>query len=179
MTSEWRFWPGRAEVVPLRQTAAWRTSRTSAFAYKGKGIDIPTIGRHLGVKSILEGSVRKTTNRIRITAQLIDVESDSHLLSETYERELQDIFALQDEIASAVAAKLEASLGIIREEARQESGTANLAAYDDFLRGRALQWQRGRAVIQAYEHFRAAVTIDASYADALAWSGLVPADGYL
>ena len=145
------------------------TSRTSAFSFKGKNIDVPTIGRKLGVKTILEGSVRKTANRVRITAQLVDVESDSHLWSETYERELQDIFALQDEIARAVAAKLEVSLGVSREKERQESGTANLTAYDHFLRGRSLQWQRGRAVVQAYEHFRIAVTLDPNYADALAW----------
>ena len=145
------------------------TSRTSAFAFKGKNLDVPTIGRKLGVKTILEGSVRKTANRVRITAQLVDVESDSHLWSETYERELQDIFGLQDEIAGAVAAKLEVSLGISREKERQESGTTNLAAYDHFLRGRSLQWQRGRAVVQAYEHFRVAATIDPNYADALAW----------
>ncbi|HEY2968958.1 MAG TPA: adenylate/guanylate cyclase domain-containing protein [Casimicrobiaceae bacterium] len=145
------------------------TSRTSAFAFKGKNIDVPTIGRKLGVKTILEGSVRKTANRVRITAQLIDVESDSHLWSETYERELQDIFAVQDEIAGMVAAKLEVSLGVSREKERQESGTTNLAAYDHFLRGRSLQWQRGRAVVQAYEHFRIAVALDPNYADALAW----------
>jgi len=145
------------------------TSRTSAFAFKGMNTDIPTIGRKLGVKTILEGSVRRTANRVRITAQLIEVESDSHLWSETYERELEDIFALQDEIAGTVAAKLEVSLGISRERERQASGTANLAAYDHFLRGRTLQWQRGRAVVDAFEHFRAAVTLDPSYADALAW----------
>ena len=144
------------------------TSRTSAFAFKGKNVDIPTIGRKLGVKTILEGSVRKTANRVRITAQLVDVESDSHLWSETYERELQDIFALQDEIAGTVAAKLEVSLGVSREKEREESGTTNLAAYDHFLRGRTLQWQRGRAVVQAYEHFRMAATMDPNYADALA-----------
>ena len=145
------------------------TSRTSAFAFKGKNVDVPTIGRKLGVKTILEGSVRKTANRVRITAQLVDVGSDSHLWSETYERELQDIFAVQDEIARMVAAKLEVSLGISRESERQESGTANLAAYDHFLRGRSLQWERGRAVVQAYEHFRIAVALDPNYADALAW----------
>ena len=145
------------------------TSRTSAFSFKGGNVDLPTIGRKLAVKTILEGSVRKTANRVRITAQLVDVESDTHLWSETYDRELQDIFALQDEIAGTVAAKLEVSLGISREQDRQASGTTNLAAYDHFLRGRTLQWQRGRAVIQAYEHFRLAATLDPRYADALAW----------
>jgi TolB-like protein len=145
------------------------TSRTSAFSFKGRNVDLPTIGRKLAVKTILEGSVRKTANRVRITAQLVDVESDSQLWSETYERELRDIFALQDEIAGTVAAKLEVSLGVSRERERQASGTTNLAAYDHFLRGRTLQWQRGRAVIQAYEHFRLAATLDPHYADALAW----------
>jgi TolB-like protein len=145
------------------------TSRTSAFAFKGTNADVPTIGRKLGVKTILEGSVRRTGNRVRITAQLVDVASDSHLWSETYERELEDIFALQDDIARSVAARLEVSLGVTREKERQASGTSNLAAYDHFLRGRALQWQRGRAVVDAFEHFRVAVTLDPMYADALAW----------
>ncbi len=145
------------------------TSRTSAFSFKGSNVDLPTIGRKLSVRTVLEGSVRKTANRVRITAQLVDVESDSHRWSETYDRELQDIFALQDEIAGTVAAKLEVSLGVSRQQERQASGTTNLAAYDHFLRGRTLQWQRGRAVIQAYEHFRLAATLDPHYADALAW----------
>ena len=145
------------------------TSRTSAFAFKATNTDIPTIGRKLGVKTILEGSVRRTANRVRVTAQLIDVASDSHLWSETYERELEDIFALQDDIAGSVAAKLEVSLGVSREKERQASGTSNLVAYDHFLRGRTLQWQRGRAVVDAFEHFRIAVTLDPTYADALAW----------
>ena len=145
------------------------TSRTSAFSFKGSNTDLPTIGRKLSVKTILEGSVRKTANRVRITAQLVDVESDSHLWSETYDREFRDIFALQDEIAGTVAAKLAVSLGISRQQERQASGTSNLVAYDHFLRGRTLQWQRGRAVIQAHEHFRVAATLDPNYADALAW----------
>lgn len=145
------------------------TSRTSAFAFKGTKTDIPTIGRKLGVRTILEGSVRRTANRVRITAQLVDVASDSHLWSETYDRELEDIFALQDEIAGTVAAKLEVSLGVSRQEEREASGTANLVAYDHFLRGRTLQWQRGRAVVDAFEHFRIAVTLDPGYADALGW----------
>ena len=85
-------------------------SRTSAFSFKGKDVDIPTVAQKLNVATVLEGSVRKSGKRVRITAQLIEVASDSHLWSETYDRELDDIFAVQDDIAQAVVKELRAAL---------------------------------------------------------------------
>jgi len=85
-------------------------SRTSAFSFKGKDVDIPTIARQLNVATVLEGSVRKSGKRVRITAQLIEVKSDSHLWSETYDRELDDIFAVQDDIAQSVVKELRNAL---------------------------------------------------------------------
>ena len=85
-------------------------SRTSAFSFKGKDVDIPTIAKTLNVASVLEGSVRKSGKRVRITAQLIQVATDSHLWSETYDRELDDIFAVQDDIAQSVVKELRMAL---------------------------------------------------------------------
>ena len=85
-------------------------SRTSAFSFKGKDVDIPTVAQKLNVATVLEGSVRKSGKRVRITAQLIEVASDSHLWSETYDRELDDIFAVQDDIAQAVVKELRTAL---------------------------------------------------------------------
>ncbi|MDQ6924037.1 MAG: adenylate/guanylate cyclase domain-containing protein, partial [Pseudomonadota bacterium] len=85
-------------------------SRTSAFSFKGKGVDIPTVAQKLNVATVLEGSVRKSGKRVRITAQLIQVATDSHLWSETYDRELDDIFAVQDDIAQSVVKELRAAL---------------------------------------------------------------------
>ena len=85
-------------------------SRTSAFSFKGKDVDIPTVAQKLNVANILEGSVRKSGKRVRITAQLIQVATDSHLWSESYDRELDDIFAVQDDIAQSVVKELRAAL---------------------------------------------------------------------
>ncbi len=86
-------------------------ARTSAFQFKGKNLDVSEIGKQLNVEHVLEGSVRKSGNRLRITAQLINVKDGFHLWSETYERELTDIFAIQDEISAAIAGALELQLG--------------------------------------------------------------------
>src|SRR5262249_25526880 len=85
-------------------------SRTSAFHFKGKDVDIPTIAQKLNVATVLEGSVRKAGKRVRVSAQLIQVATDSHLWSETYDRELEDIFAVQDDIAQSVVKELRAAL---------------------------------------------------------------------
>src|SRR5204862_5540405 len=85
-------------------------SRTSAFHFKGKDVDIPTVAQKLNVATVLEGSVRKSGKRVRITAQLVQAATDSHLWSETYDRELEDIFAVQDDIAQSVVRELRARL---------------------------------------------------------------------
>ncbi|MCH8203341.1 MAG: tetratricopeptide repeat protein [Proteobacteria bacterium] len=117
-------------------------SRTSAFSFKGKNIDIPTIAAQLNVAHILEGSVRKSGNRVRITAQLIDVKTDSHLWSETYDRELTDIFVLQEEIATAIARALAVELNIGPGQSLVTARTTDMAAYDRYLEGRSLVAKR-------------------------------------
>ena len=144
------------------------TARTSAFAFKGKDVSLREVGQKLGVAHILEGSVRKDGDQLRITAQLIDTRADAHLWSRTWDRPLQDVFKVQEEIAKAVADTLAVSLGV-GEGARVPGMTRSVDAYDEFLAGvNAIQRLGDRE--QAITHFRRAVEIDPSYA--YAWSAL-------
>ena len=112
------------------------TSRTSAFAFKGKDISIPKIAAELGVKHVLEGSVRMAGDRVRITAQLIEVETDSHLWSESYDRELADIFAVQDEIAAKVGEALKVALLGADSRPIRPSAETSIEVYSDYLLAR-------------------------------------------
>jgi len=145
-------------------------ARTSAFSYKGKNVDLRTIGEELSVATILEGSVRKAGNRIRITAQLVNVADGYHLWSERYDRELVDVFAIQDEIASAIVAKLNITLSG-RAESLVKPPTRDLAAYDLFLKGRALMRQRGASLAAAAETLDQAIALDPDFAAAQASLG--------
>jgi TolB-like protein len=111
--------------------------RTSSFAYKGRNEDLRIIGEALGVKNVLEGSVRKSANKLRITAQLIKVEDGSHLWSETYDRELTDVFAIQDDVAAAIIDALQVHIGVGGIAARGQP-TQNMEAYSFFLKATAL-----------------------------------------
>jgi TolB-like protein/class 3 adenylate cyclase/Flp pilus assembly protein TadD len=158
-------------------------SRTSAFWFKGKDADLATVAQKLNVATVLEGSVRKAGNRIRITAQLIQVATDSHLWSETYDRELTDIFAVQDDIARSVVAELRAALlgemPTVQSKARTaaeiaqhgQSRSGNPEAYRLYLQGKFLSSRhrpddlaRGGALL------REALVLEPDYA--LAWVGL-------
>jgi adenylate cyclase len=141
-------------------------SRTSAFSFRGTALDIPAIAARLGVAHILEGSVRRHGSRVRITAQLIDARTDQHLWSETYDRELTDIFVIQEEIAQAITDALSDRLGVRQVTVRVP--TRNLEAYELFLRGRQMFAQRGAALIGAREMLERAVTHDPDYAAAWA-----------
>lgn len=158
-------------------------SRTSAFSFKGKNIDIPTIAQKLGVAHVLEGSVRRAGKRVRITAQLIQVATDSHLWSETYERQLDDIFAVQDDIARAVVKELRAALlggtpgemantALNAEVAAAAKGRAQSAdAYSLYLQGRFFADRITREdLIKGMGFFRRAVELEPTFA--LAWAGL-------
>ena len=144
-------------------------SRTSAFSFKGKDFDVPTIAAQLNVAHVLEGSVRRVGNRVRITAQLIEVRSDSHLWSESYDRELDDIFAVQGEIAGAITDALKVKLAPVAGEAAHPtvSKEANTDAYDAYLRGRELIRLRGRENLQeAVRHLERALRLDETFAPA-------------
>jgi serine/threonine-protein kinase len=140
-------------------------ARTSCFAFKGKDEDLRVVGEKLGVRHVLEGSVRKAGPRLRITAQLNDASDGYHLWSERYDRELVDVFALQDEIANAIAAKLRLSL-LARPDGAARAGPRNVEAYELLLKGRALLGQRGRAILDALPCFERAVQLDPELADA-------------
>jgi adenylate cyclase len=110
-------------------------ARTSSFKYKGKAVDVQQVGRQLGVRYVLEGSVRKAGNKVRITAQLVDAKTGHHLWAERYDRELKDIFALQDEIAFKVIAALQVKLTEGEQALIAAWGTDNFEAYAKFLKG--------------------------------------------
>jgi len=138
-------------------------SRSSAFTFKGKDVDIPTVAAQLGVAHVLEGSVRKAGNRVRVTAQLIDAETDTHLWSETYDRELNDVFAIQDEIAGQVVEQLNVAL-FGMPSAEQD---VNLDAYTLYLQGRHLSNIASPESLETAEGLlKQALAIDPNYADA-------------
>ena len=136
---------------------------------KGRAVEISEIARKLGVSTVLEGSVRKAGNRIRITAQLVNVSDGFHLWSERYDREMEDVFAVQDEIARSIADRLKVTFKG-DQQPLVKAGTDNLEAYQLYLKGLALAYQRGRGLPRALECFKRAVALDAEYA--LAWAGL-------
>jgi adenylate cyclase len=152
-------------------------SRTSSFSFKGKSMNLRTVARELGVKTILEGSVRRAGKRIRITAQLIDAESDSHLWSETYDRQLEDIFAVQDEIAHHIVDALEITLSPKQERIIHKAPTTDVRAYDYYLRGRKFFYQERGGVELARQMFARAIEIDPDYA--LAHAGVADAAAFL
>lgn len=145
-------------------------SRTSSFALKGTSLDMESVAGKLGVRYVLEGSVRRAGDRVRITAQLIDASSDAHLWSQTYDREIEDIFAVQDEIAGHIFSELKLTLSADERTAIQ-STTDSVDAFDHYLRGRD-QYHRtdSNHLAKAKQEFEKAIEIDPGYA--LAWAGL-------
>jgi TolB-like protein/cytochrome c-type biogenesis protein CcmH/NrfG len=138
-------------------------ARTSCFAFKGKNEDLRLVGEKLGVRHVLEGSVRKAQSRVRITAQLIKVADGYHLWSERFDRELVDIFALQDEIANAIAGKL--SLALLP-ASQSRTKVRNVEAYELLLKGRALLWLRGASILEALPILTRAAELDPDLVDA-------------
>jgi adenylate cyclase len=150
-------------------------SRTSSFSLKGERVDIPTAARQLGVGTILEGSVRRAGEHVRITAQLIEADSDSHLWSETYDREMKDVFAIQDDIAQSIVKALQVTLTPSERRAMQSVATSDPEAFDYYLRGRKYMYTMARRdYAHAIRMFEQAIRIDSKYA--LAYAGM--ADAY-
>jgi adenylate cyclase len=153
-------------------------SRTSAFAFKGRLEDVRAIGRNLGVASVLEGSLRKSGNQLRITAQLINVADGCHLWSASYDRELRDVFAIQDEIAQKVVHALEVELSEAERRMLGKGPTQNVEAYEFYLRGRQFFYRSKRQNIEcALEMFSRAAGKDPTYARA--WAGMADCYCYL
>ena len=146
-------------------------ARTSAFAFRGQERDVREIGSELGVEHVLEGSVRKAGDRVRITAQLIHAEDGFHLWSETYDRQLDDIFAVQEEIAAAISEQLELTLSPEDRSTLARRRTDDIEAYDLYLLGRH-NWatRLDQGLLNAQRYFEAAIDRDSSFAPA--WAGL-------
>ena len=153
-------------------------SRTSSFVFKGKAVNIPTVASELGVATVLEGSVRQAGGRVRITAQLIDAATDSHMWSETYDREMKDVFAIQDDIAQSIVNALQMTLTPKERRSIQFVATSDAKAYDHYLRGRSFMYSMSR---QDYEHairmYQQAIDLDDKYA--LAYAGMADAYAHL
>jgi TolB-like protein len=147
-------------------------ARTSAFAFKGKHVDLRAVGQQLNVRTVLEGSIRRSGDRLRITAQLVNAADGYQLWSEKYDREMKDVFAIQEEIANSIAQRLEISLDSGRQSLIR-AGTENLDAFKFYVQGRSPFFQRGLRLLPAVESFKRAVATDPKYA--LAWSGLADA----
>ncbi|MDP9177354.1 MAG: protein kinase [Gemmatimonadota bacterium] len=154
------------------------TSRTASFAFRGKSEDIAEIGQKLKVSTFLEGSVRRMGNRIRITAQLINVADGYQLWSEKYDRELEDVFAIQDDISQAIVKALRVILTEDEKKAIEKTRKVNVEAYDYYLRGRQHIHQLSRKSLEtARKMFRRAIEIDPEYA--LAHAGLADCSSIL
>ena len=149
-------------------------ARSSAFSFKGKHVDPRIVGEQLNVGTVLEGSVRKADNQLRITVQLVNAADGFHLWSERYDREMKDVFAIQDEIARSIAHRLQVPFGGGEARPLVKPGTQNLEAYQAYVKGRALLYKRASAIPRALECCLRAVTLDPEYAPA--WVGL--ADSY-
>jgi serine/threonine protein kinase/Flp pilus assembly protein TadD len=145
-------------------------ARTSAFSFRGKHADLRVIGERLNVRTILEGSVRRAGNSLRINAQLVNVADGYHLWSERYDREMKDVFDVQDEIARTIAERLKVTFEGRGQEPLVKAGTKNLEAYELYLKGRTLLYRRGGTIQRAVECFEEAVALDPDYA--LACAGL-------
>ena len=141
------------------------SGRTSSFAYKGKNQDIRKIGQELNVNTVLEGSVRKQGNKVRITAQLIRTEDGFHIWSETYDRELSDIFLVQEEIANSIVSNMAISMDIALTHNLISTKTENMAAYEAYLEGKMLISKRtSNSINQAIKLLKAAILKEENYA---------------
>ncbi len=164
-------------ITSLSQVEGLRVAaRTSSFQFKGRNADVREVGRRLDVGSVLEGSVRRSGNRLRIATQLVSVEDGYQLWAESYDRELTDVFAVQEEIARAIVAALRVELGVGEGDVLAAVPTQDLEAYDLYLRGRfAWNHRSATALPEAVRYLEQAVARDSSFARA--WAAL--ADAYI
>jgi adenylate cyclase len=149
-------------------------ARNSSFTYKGRSVDVRTIGRELGVQSVLEGSIRRSGNRVRITAQLIDAANGGHLWADRYDRDLTDIFEVQDDVTRRIVDALKLTLSPGENERLANAKTSNLTAYDYLLRGREIMLgkEKNRETFeQATTYFNKALEHDPNYSQAYACLG--------
>jgi adenylate cyclase len=149
-------------------------SRNSTFVHKGKAVKVQEVARELGVEYVLEGSVRKAGDRVRVTVQLIDAQTDRHIWAERYDRKLEDIFAIQDEVTGAIVATLPGRVEAATQERVKRKRTDNMAAYECVLAAKVLHHRSQRdANAEAQSLLDRAVALDPNYAHAHAWKACV------
>ncbi|MFO1088016.1 MAG: adenylate/guanylate cyclase domain-containing protein [Hyphomicrobiales bacterium] len=141
-------------------------SRNATFQYKGRAVNIPAVGKELGARYVVEGSVRSGGGRLRVTAQLIDAKTGTHVWAEKFDRNMTDVFTVQDEIVAALSGQLASSLIDAAAFVTRTVPVTNLTAYDHVLRGRS-EWRKGN-VQETYRHWMSAISSDPNYATALA-----------
>ncbi len=154
-------------------------ARNSSFTFKGRNVHIGEVGKSLGVRYVLEGSVRKSGNRVRVTAQLIDAPTGGHLWAERFDRELTDIFAVQDDVTTQIVSALAINLSAGDRQNIAAEHTDNQEAYDCFLRGRELWWVHARAAnAEAEKLLQRAIELDPGYAPAFAFLAAAKVNAY-
>jgi len=160
------------EIITALSRIRWLfvIARNSSFTYKGQAVDVKQIGRELGVRYVLEGSVRKAGGRVRITAQLIDATSGAHLWADRFDGSLEDVFDLQDKVASSVAGVIEPALQAAETARSAGRPTNDLTAYDLYLRSYAVYWSSTRQIPEALRLLEQAIARDPRYGPALAWA---------
>ena len=155
-------------------------SRNAVFVHKGKPVKAQEIAREFGVEYVVEGSVRKAADRVRVTVQLIDGETETHVWAERYDRKLADIFEIQDEVTSSIAATLFGRVEAARHDRVQRKRTDNMAAYEYVLTGKVLHhWSNREANAQALLMLDRAIELDPNYAHAHAWKACVTGQAWL
>ncbi len=163
------------EIITALSHIRWLfvIARNSTFTYKGQAVDVKQVGRELGVRYVLEGSVRKGGNRVRITGQLIEAESGAHLWADRFDGSLEDVFDLQDKIATAVAGVIEPALQAAEMRRSAARSTTDLTAYDFYLRAVAVFFPITKErVLQALGLLEQAIAIDPRYGPALSWAAI-------
>jgi TolB-like protein len=154
-------------------------ARNSVFIYKEKAVKIAEVGRELGVRYVLEGSVRKANGRVRITAQLVDTTTEGHLWAERYDQDLKNIFALQDEVTQKIVAALAVKLTEDEQKRLDRKYTDNIESYDYYLRG--LEYFNRftkEANVQARQMHQKAIDLDPKYGQRMrSWAGPIPKSG--
>jgi adenylate cyclase len=160
------------EIITALSRIRWLfvVARNSSFTYKGQAVDVKQVGRELGARYVLEGSVRKGGNRVRITGQLIDAVSGTHLWADRFDGVIEDVFELQDKVASSVAGVIEPTLQAAETARSAGRPTADLTAYDLYLRGYAMVWSAAARVPDALPLLEQAIARDPHYGPALAWA---------
>jgi TolB-like protein/class 3 adenylate cyclase len=162
------------EIITALSRIRWLfvIARNSSFTYKGQAVDVKQVGRELGVRYVLEGSVRKAGGRVRITAQLIDALSATHLWADRFDGSLEDVFDLQDKVASSVAGVIEPALQAAETARSAVLPTYDLTAYDLYLRAYEMVWSSGAQISEALGLMEQAIERDQRYGPALAFAAL-------